>query len=335
MPAIIKKGRVDYTRLKFSERSPSAKEESDGSGDSFDAFSEIVASSKGEEKASPKLSSDDEKKEMFSSDVELKESQVLEELAAEKVEQMIREASVNADNIIAAAEKDVADLKVEADEILLRAEKEAEKKTALAYEEGFEQGRKDGEEFGRKELEAKARNLERLFEEISSKGEALVALHERQIVNLVLEVARNIINREIEIAPEIIYNNIKAAMKMVVSGSSVKIHLNPVDFEYLEDDMTGLAAVQGGIKIELVNDAGIERGGCLLESNFGFIDATIGGKWQAVSDEIRRVLDEKKGKLLPENREGEEFIVGSENSMPVDENEFSEIQDSSSLEPEK
>jgi hypothetical protein len=109
------------------------------------------------------------------------------------------------------------------------------------------------------------------------------------------------VDHEIETNPEIISRCIQSAMTLVVSGSAITIRINPSDFEYLSDSLHNLQEVQRGIEVNFKEDPAIERGGCLIETGFGLVDATTNGRWQAVSDEIRKILVEKTGQITSQD----------------------------------
>lgn len=187
-------------------------------------------------------------------------------------------------------------LKKEAEAILENARKIAAKIEAEAYDQGYAQGRKDGEAFGRKQYETRCSRLKDVINAIQLQGDAIVSRYEQQLVRLCMEISRHIVHHEIEIMPETIILSIKEAMKQVVEGSQLNIRLNPRDVELVNDFVEKEIRVTGGHPVNITPDSRISAGGCIIETDFGLIDATVDGKWQAVSDAIKKVLyDRSKG----------------------------------------
>ncbi len=150
-----------------------------------------------------------------------------------------------------------------------------------AYEKGFEQGHRDGEALGRKKYETLATRLAEVLKSLEEEIEKHVLGLEPQVLALVKLMAERVINREISLGPEVLKEAIKEALSHVVDQARVKIHLNPGDLEFLEEILEELSEDLSRLKdFEVVPDAGISRGGCLLETDFGLVDATLERRWR-------------------------------------------------------
>ncbi len=185
----------------------------------------------------------------------------------------------------------------EAQAVLAQARKKAEEIESRAYDEGFAQGRVDGEELGKKQFEAMARRLEKLIEKIGLEGTRILPKYEIQMVELSLAIARRVIGEELKTGPDAVLSCIKSAMKKVIEGSSVRIHLNPDDMQLIEGKIKDNLQPPGGHQVEMVSDATIGKGGCLIETEFGLIDATLESRWRAIEEEIRKTLSENTARL--------------------------------------
>ncbi len=201
-----------------------------------------------------------------------------------EAEQVLREAKAEAEA-----------LKSQAQQILKDARQKSAEIESEAYAQGFEQGKKDGEELGRRQYEATAQRLNEVIESIQTQGGQLLSKYEAQMVQLTLEVARQIVHQEIEIDPQIVVRCVKAAMDLIVEGSHLCIHLNPKDVELVGEEIQVDLSAPGRHPVEIKPDAKIERGGCLLETEFGLVDATLGARWQSVVHTIRQILNERTG----------------------------------------
>ncbi len=152
-----------------------------------------------------------------------------------------------------------------------------------AYEKGFAQGQKDGLELGRQQYESVAKRLKRLLENLENEIEHHVLSLERPVFELVKAIAEKVIHREISQGPEVLIACIREALAHVVEQSRVKLHLNPEDIEYMEAVMQELSVEFSKLKdFDLVPDDNVSRGGCLLETDFGLIDATYERKWREI-----------------------------------------------------
>jgi flagellar assembly protein FliH len=99
---------------------------------------------------------------------------------------------------------------------------------------------------------------------------------EREVVQLAIEVARKIVHREVQADPEVIQTLVKVALGRVSGRSAVTVRVNPVDYNFLLDKNRGWIQEQGGEQeVTLVADKSVERGGCLVQTECGDVDARI------------------------------------------------------------
>ncbi|WP_456433583.1 FliH/SctL family protein [Thermosulfuriphilus sp.] len=162
-----------------------------------------------------------------------------------------------------------------------------------AYEKGFAQGEKDGRELGLRQYESVAKRLEALLKALEREREALLEKYQKELVALVKAVAERIIFREVEQHPEVIFTCLKEALALAVEKAKVIIRVNPQDLELLdkasEEVSVDLARFE---KVDFRPDPGISRGGCLLETDFGLIDATLEHRRDELFKAIDQALEE-------------------------------------------
>jgi flagellar assembly protein FliH len=150
-----------------------------------------------------------------------------------------------------------------------------------AYENGFLQGEKAGKEIAEQKVEAVMRRYADAIFEIGKLRSSLLAQVEREVVKLAVEISKKIIHREIQVDPDIIQTLVRVALSHVAEKSAVTIHLSPVDYNYLLEQRAELAQSEGR-DISLLADKSIERGGCLVQTECGDIDARIEEKFREV-----------------------------------------------------
>lgn len=153
----------------------------------------------------------------------------------------------------------------------------------LAYESGLRQGEKAGMELAEKKIEAMMARYAQSIAELTRLRSVLYARAEKDVVQLALEVARKIVHREIRADREIIQTLVKVALGHVAVKSPVTIRLHPDDYDYLVAHRSRLAP-DGGEEREIVlqADAAIERGGCLIQTEAGDVDARIEEEFREV-----------------------------------------------------
>jgi flagellar biosynthesis/type III secretory pathway protein FliH len=147
-----------------------------------------------------------------------------------------------------------------------------------AYEKGFAEGRKAGSEVGEKMGEALLNQYSAGLDALNKVRKELFAAAEREVIRLSLEIARKIIKREVAIDDELILTLVKVALARVADHAVITVRVNPKDYHSIERHRAAGgngsdAALSESVK--LVEDPLIARGGCIIETESGTIDARV------------------------------------------------------------
>ncbi|WP_347987195.1 flagellar assembly protein FliH [Methylomonas sp. AM2-LC] len=154
--------------------------------------------------------------------------------------------------------------------------------------EGFAEGEKQGLESGRKQgylesehlLQKQAAELVLLMESLSEPFRELDAAVEKELVKLTIAIASQIIRREIKLDPGQIVAVIREAIKVLpLSAQKITLNLHPEDAELvraalnLDDSMP---------QWRLLENPLLTRGGCTIETDTSYIDASLENRLSAV-----------------------------------------------------
>lgn len=101
------------------------------------------------------------------------------------------------------------------------------------------------------------------------------------MIRLVLEIAKKIVHREVSVDREIVMTLVRIALKRIGSDTAATIHLHQDDFNTLDARKHEFLTGENGI-INLVVDRSISRGGCLIETKLGQVDARIGEQFKEI-----------------------------------------------------
>lgn len=157
-----------------------------------------------------------------------------------------------------------------------------------AYERGFKAGEKAGFEFGKQKAEYHFNGIEGLLNELEAFKSTLFAKCEKEMAELCLALAKKVIHREAEIKEDGVLDCLRAAMKAVVAGGEIVIKVNQKDLEIVNNSRAELSRFCGGVKgMSVEADQGIARGGAIITTNFGEIDATIETAVCEIEDKFR------------------------------------------------
>jgi flagellar assembly protein FliH len=185
----------------------------------------------------------------------------------------------------------------EADDILNTAKEEAEREAGSIREtakeqgqkEGFDNGRQDG--FAQGEIEGKnsysdlIKNLNGLMGNLTTERKKIVADLQPLIVELVGEALKRCLNKEAENG-NLIVGFVREALSKAQDKVHLSLHLNPDDMAEIEVQKKQLQLTVGVGEMELIADARVERGGCLLETEGGSIDVRLNSVVEQIKESL-------------------------------------------------
>ncbi len=141
---------------------------------------------------------------------------------------------------------------------------------------GFEQGSCAGTALAEKRLDPLLGSLSQMLSELQTLRRQTCADLESELVELALAVARKIVGREVDANPDRIADIIRNAIRRVPDAPRITIRLNPSDLRHLNETRPQLlAGLAGAQRASFETDAGIDLGGCFIETDAGDVDARI------------------------------------------------------------
>lgn len=231
-------------------------------------------------------------------------------------QQMQNEAQLQADAIIKKAEdaafeevqrqtNSAAEIKTQAEdqanEILSKARAEAEqiiadaeaKKAQLeseANQSGYEAGYKKGYDDGVAEVNRLIERMHKMVESVMQRREEILSETESQIVELVILMARKVIKILSESQKQVVMANTLAALKKVKARGKVTLRVNLEDVKLTTSHIQEfIQHVENIEAIKVLEDSSVEKGGCIVETDFGAIDARISSQLTELENKILEV----------------------------------------------
>lgn len=180
---------------------------------------------------------------------------------------------------------------MEASEVLHQIQEEADKyrmQIAVEQEQIKEQAKQEGFEEG---FKAWTEHIAKLEQEIASVRKSM----EKMILPVALKAAKKIVGREIELSEDTVVDIVANSLKAVSQHKKIVIYVNKKEIELLEKQkqrLKGMFEQLESLSIRERDD--IERGGCVIETEGGIINARIENLWR-VLEQAFEVLMMKKG----------------------------------------
>ncbi|MFH1617340.1 MAG: FliH/SctL family protein [Candidatus Margulisiibacteriota bacterium] len=177
-----------------------------------------------------------------------------------------------------------------AEDLVAAARREAQDIKQRARQEGFEEGRVEG----RAESEQKiAEALETLNESVKERKK-IIKDAESEILRLAIRAAEQIIRSEVSLHRDVCLNIVSEAINRVSDREQVMVKVNREDAEYIKRYKDRLAGILDGVKsFSILEDSTIEPGGCVVETNLGYVDARISTKLRTLEESLQRMVSEE------------------------------------------
>lgn len=165
-----------------------------------------------------------------------------------------------------------------AGEIAAHAETEAEEKRRQGYDDGIAEG--------------KAEVAERMFETMTASVEHLSGM-ESTLIDLVIRSLRTILGSFDD--EELAVRTVRHALRLVRDEKRVTLRVATADADAVSRRLEDICRQYPGMgRVDLVPDAGLAAGGCVMETEIGVIDAGLERQLTMIENSFRRQLEEKR-----------------------------------------
>jgi len=213
--------------------------------------------------------------------------------AAEESEALRAGARDEAEQVLAEARREAEELLAETRRVL-----EAERKEAL--DQGREAGHAEGYADGRAEVDRLIERTRTVLERAQDKRGEILADTEREIVDLVLLVTRKVVKAISESNREIVISNVVQALRKVKDRGNIIIRVNLADLKLATAHTKDFIKTLEGVKsIQVAEDSSVDPGGCIIETDFGEIDARISSQLAEMEARILQVSPMKSKAKAP------------------------------------
>ncbi|MBU1026521.1 MAG: hypothetical protein KKA31_02205 [Candidatus Margulisbacteria bacterium] len=215
------------------------------------------------------------------------------------------------------SQSDISKVKSQAQKIIDKAMAEAEGIRQQAVEAGREEGKS--------EVSAQIEEALKTLNDAVKERKKIIKESEQEILRLALKVAEQIIRSEVSLHRDVCLNIVAEAIARVSDREQIIVRVNREDAEYLKRYKDRLTGILDGVKsFSILEDSSIDAGGCVIETNLGFIDAKISTKLKSIEAAMQKVAGEEEEKPQePAPVQGPE-TASNEEPLELDEEEIEE-----------
>ena len=274
---------------------------------SFGSNDDILLEDQTEHEESEKESIDNFKAEAeaFEKEFEEKKRVMMEE--AEKEYQQILEKAKNEAHEYFKKQNDQAllekeKLEEEAKSIIVKANEDAknieneikDKETRIlneARKRGYQDGWDDGYKKGVEEVDRLIERTQTILDKTIERRSQIFVEVEQQIIDLILLISKKVVKIISESQKEIVLHNVNSALEKLKSKGDISIRVNLSDLDMTtkhKDEFIKNFENIGNIKI--LEDTTVDAGGCVIETDFGSIDARISSQLIEIEEKILELI---------------------------------------------
>ncbi|MBQ7611723.1 MAG: flagellar assembly protein FliH [Spirochaetaceae bacterium] len=189
----------------------------------------------------------------------------------------------NANTILSDAEKKAAT-------IVEEAESEKAAKLKEAYDDGFNRGREEGYREGELEVNRLIDRMHVIINKTMDRRQEILSETEQQIVDLVLLMTRKVVKVISENQRNVVVSNIVHALRKVKGRGDVTIRVNLLDVALTTEHTKNFLSVAENVNnITVVEDSTVDPGGCIIDTDFGAIDARISSQLNELEQKILEI----------------------------------------------
>jgi len=179
----------------------------------------------------------------------------------------------------------VEDAQSESMRILEEARNEAAGIKEQAQSEGLEIGKKEG----RADLAARIEEAMETINQAVKERENIIKDAESEILRLSIRVAEQIVRSEVSLHRDVCLNIVSEAIQRVSDREQIIIRVNREDLDQVKKHKDRIAGLADGVKsFSVLEDSHVEPGGCMIETNLGFVDARISTKIAAIEEAFKK-----------------------------------------------
>lgn len=213
-----------------------------------------------------------------------------EEAAFAEVKRQTDQAQVIKSDAEQAASKIIEDAKLEAERIIQEANVEKENIKATAHQDGYKEGHEQGFMEGQNEVNRLVERVHKIVESVMVRREEILCETEQQIVELVLLMTRKVVKIISENQKTVVLSNVLAALKKIRTRGNITLRVNTEDLKlttaHVDEFIKRIENVNG---ISVIEDSSVDKGGCIVETDFGAIDARISSQLAELESKIMEI----------------------------------------------
>lgn len=250
------------------------------------------------------------------------DQQIIEE-AQQRANQMLQDAQTAANQMLMEYQAQAQQMMDQANEQIQAVAQQLQMQAQeQGFQQGYQQGLEAGAQAGQQQVAQLIYQVRDLYVQAIKQRQWLMQSVEPELARLSTKVAEKIVGEELKCNPEVISGIIKSALTGLGDREEISVRVNPVDYEVARNNKPIFERMVEGLKkFEIVSDASIDEGGCVIETNLGNMDARLSTQIAVLSAafeehaklheaDIKSEIDDQAALMMAQNEEPQAYEHG-------------------------
>ncbi len=225
----------------------------------------------------------------------LQQAGIIKEEAEQEAFKILQKKSVEARKLKEEAQEEAEIILKDAKNEAARLENEAKAKAEAIVQEtrdkAVEEGKDEGYKKGEEEVNRLIERVHAIINAAIDNKKNIIENTEEQLVDLVLLIARKVVKVISEMEKDVVIENVREALKKLGKETEIVIKVNTKDLDLTTKNKRNfISMVESLERVRVEEDDRITRGGCIIETSLGDIDARVQTQLQAIEEKIRELV---------------------------------------------
>lgn len=183
------------------------------------------------------------------------------------------------------AQSIIAEAKDEAQTIVEEAENRAEEVREQAHREGLTEGKKEAQRKVEEQFEIHLEEFKEVITELRQEKNRENKKLTLQVINMAVKIAERIVHTQLDVKSELINNIVQEMIEDLNENYDyVNIKISPELKDFLNEKE--VESFFGDQEVEFTADRSLEKGDCLIETNFGGTDGLLENKLELIKEKL-------------------------------------------------
>ena len=225
----------------------------------------------------------------------LQQAGIIKEEAEQEAFKILQKKSVEARKLKEEAQEEAEIILKDAKNEAARLENEAKAKAEAIVQEtrdkAVEEGKDEGYKKGEEEVNRLIERVHAIINAAIDNKKNIIENTEEQLVDLVLLIARKVVKVISEMEKDVVIENVREALKKLGKETEIVIKVNTKDLDLTTKNKRNfISMVESLERVRVEEDDRITRGGCIIETSLGDIDARVQTQLQVIEEKIRELV---------------------------------------------